>query len=142
MPVHARIDVDKPTDASTLHRSEVVSLLPVLIVLYVGAPSDGMRAPAWNATLLFGGQTLLVTSQHANSRVNAGMMLSRIGLWAFDLCQLKELQLALATHPRRNSLYVRIGLPTTSVLTDYEFNRTALQYSMQNIADMLKVSSF
>ncbi|RPD82275.1 hypothetical protein L226DRAFT_528462 [Lentinus tigrinus ALCF2SS1-7] len=82
--------------------SEVVCLLPVLIVLYVGAPSDGMRAPAWNAALLFG-----------------GMMLSRIGLWAFDLCQLKELQLALATHPRRNSL-------------------TALQYSMQNVADMLK----
>ncbi|KAI0720075.1 Ferroporti-1 [Cerioporus squamosus] len=82
--------------------SEVVCLLPVLIVLYVGAPSDGTRAPAWNAALLFG-----------------GMMLSRIGLWAFDLCQLKELQLALATHPRRNSL-------------------TALQYSMQNVADMLK----
>ena len=38
------------------YRSEVVCLLPVLIVLYVGAPSDGMRAPAWNATLLFGGQ--------------------------------------------------------------------------------------
>ena len=35
------------------------------------------------------------------------MMFSRIGLWAFDLCQLKELQLALADHPRRNSLYVR-----------------------------------
>ncbi|RDX51160.1 hypothetical protein OH76DRAFT_1401935 [Lentinus brumalis] len=82
--------------------SEVVCLLPVLVVLYVGAPSDGVRAPAWNAALLFG-----------------GMMLSRIGLWAFDLCQLKELQLALAAHPRRNSL-------------------TALQYSMQNVADMLK----
>lgn len=37
-------------------------------------------------------------------RLDQGMMLSRIGLWAFDLCQLKELQLALATHPRRNSL--------------------------------------
>ncbi|KAI8977743.1 Ferroporti-1 [Trametes punicea] len=82
--------------------SEVLCLLPVLITLYVGAPSDGSRGPAWNAALLFG-----------------GMMLSRIGLWAFDLCQLKELQLALATHPRRNAL-------------------TALQYSLQNIADMLK----
>ncbi|KAI0778796.1 Ferroporti-1 [Trametes elegans] len=82
--------------------SEVLCLLPVLITLYVGAPPDGSRDAAWNATLLFG-----------------GMMLSRIGLWAFDLCQLKELQLALATHPRRNSLM-------------------ALQFSLQNIADMLK----
>ncbi|KAI9057750.1 hypothetical protein FKP32DRAFT_1583054 [Trametes sanguinea] len=82
--------------------SEVICLLPVLITFYVGAPSDGTRGPTWNAALLFG-----------------GMMLSRIGLWAFDLCQLKELQLALAAHPRRNSL-------------------TALQYSLQNIADMLK----
>lgn len=31
-------------------------------------------------------------------------MLSRVGLWAFDLCQLKELQMALATHPRRNAM--------------------------------------
>ncbi|KAI0640034.1 Ferroporti-1 [Trametes polyzona] len=83
--------------------SEVLCLLPVLIALYVCAPADGSRAPAWNAVLLFG-----------------GMMLSRIGLWAFDLCQLKELQLALASHPRRNTL-------------------TALQFSLQNIADMLKV---
>ncbi|KAI0652481.1 Ferroporti-1 [Trametes meyenii] len=82
--------------------SEVFCLLPVLITFYVGAPSDGSRAPAWNAVLLFG-----------------GMMLSRIGLWAFDLCQLKELQMALAAHPRRNSL-------------------TALQFSLQNLADMLK----
>ncbi|KAH9849246.1 Ferroporti-1 [Lenzites betulinus] len=82
--------------------SEVLCLLPVLIAFFVGAPSDGSQGPAWNATLLFG-----------------GMMFSRIGLWAFDLCQLKELQLALATHPRRNSL-------------------TALQYSLQNVADMLK----
>ncbi|KAI0354576.1 hypothetical protein OH77DRAFT_1404701 [Trametes cingulata] len=82
--------------------SEVICLLPVLITLYVGAPSDGSRAPVWNAALLFG-----------------GMILSRIGLWAFDLCQLKELQLALAEHPRRNTL-------------------TGLQYSLQNMADMLK----
>ncbi|CDO73018.1 hypothetical protein BN946_scf185007.g72 [Trametes cinnabarina] len=83
--------------------SEVVCLLPVLITFYVGAPtSDGTKGPTWNAVLLFG-----------------GMMLSRIGLWAFDLCQLKELQLALEAHPRRNSL-------------------TALQYSLQNVADMLK----
>ncbi|KAL6310311.1 Ferroporti-1 [Sparassis latifolia] len=82
--------------------SEAICLVPVLISFYVGAPPPGHRAPAWNAALLFG-----------------GMMLSRIGLWAFDLCQLKELQIALATHPRRNAI-------------------TALQYSLQNIADMLK----
>ncbi|KAH9949539.1 Ferroporti-1 [Amylocystis lapponica] len=81
--------------------SEVICLVPVVISFYVGAPV-GERAPAWNAALLFG-----------------GMILSRIGLWAFDLCQLKELQMALATHPRRNSI-------------------TALQFSLQNIADMLK----
>ncbi|KAI0368831.1 hypothetical protein BV20DRAFT_947152, partial [Pilatotrama ljubarskyi] len=83
--------------------SEVVCLLPVLIALYVGAPSDGSRAPAWNAALLFG-----------------GMMLSRIGLWAFDLCQLKELQLALAEHPRRNTLCVLLGyiLLSIHVLTE------------------------
>lgn len=33
-----------------------------------------------------------------------GMALSRIGLWAFDLCQLKELQTALVDHPRRNAM--------------------------------------
>ncbi|KAI0790878.1 Ferroporti-1 [Abortiporus biennis] len=82
--------------------SEVLCLVPVLLAFYIGEPAPGHRAPAWNAALLFG-----------------GMQLSRIGLWAFDLCQLKELQLALATHPRRNSM-------------------TALQYSLQNIADMLK----
>ncbi|KAH9932025.1 Ferroporti-1 [Epithele typhae] len=82
--------------------SEVLCLVPVLVVLYVGAPPDGSRAPGWNAALLFG-----------------GMMLSRIGLWAFDLCQLKELQLALAAHPRRNSM-------------------TALQTALQNVASMFK----
>ena len=32
------------------------------------------------------------------------MALSRIGLWSFDLCQLKELQEALNDHPQRNSM--------------------------------------
>lgn len=32
------------------------------------------------------------------------MGLSRIGLWSFDLCQLKELQQALDTHPEKNAL--------------------------------------
>ncbi|OBZ67030.1 Solute carrier family 40 member 2 [Grifola frondosa] len=88
--------------------SEVLCLLPVVIAFYVGAPQEGNRAPAWNAALLFG-----------------GMMLSRVGLWAFDLCQLKELQIALAEHPRRNSL---CG----------SSHRTGLQYSLQSVADMIK----
>jgi len=82
--------------------SEVVTLVPVLLSFYVGAPSDGEKGPTWNSGILF-----------------SGMALSRIGLWAFDLCQLKELQTTLATHPRRNSI-------------------TALQFSLQNVADLAK----
>ncbi|KZT10586.1 uncharacterized protein LAESUDRAFT_720920 [Laetiporus sulphureus 93-53] len=82
--------------------SEALCLVPVVISFYVGEPPIGKQAPAWNEALLFG-----------------GMMLSRIGLWAFDLCQLKELQMALSTHPRRNAI-------------------SALQFSLQNVADMLK----
>ncbi|KZT72147.1 hypothetical protein DAEQUDRAFT_686462 [Daedalea quercina L-15889] len=82
--------------------SEAICLLPVILSFYVGGSLPSAHGPTWKSALLFG-----------------GMMLSRIGLWAFDLCQLKELQLALATHPRRNAI-------------------SALQYSLQNIADMLK----
>lgn len=48
-----------------------------------------------------------------------GMAASRVGLWSFDLIQLKQLQEALVNHPRRNTL-------------------TALQFSMANMADLLK----
>ncbi|KAJ7184728.1 Ferroporti-1 [Mycena filopes] len=48
-----------------------------------------------------------------------GMALSRIGLWSFDLIQTKQLQDALAANARRNTL-------------------TALQFTMQNVADLLK----
>ncbi|KAJ7736574.1 Ferroporti-1 [Mycena maculata] len=48
-----------------------------------------------------------------------GMALSRIGLWSFDLIQTKQLQEALSDHARRNTL-------------------TALQFTMQNVADLLK----
>jgi len=61
-----------------------------------------MKAQPWNQTLLFG-----------------GMAISRIGLWSFDLCQLKLLQHALADHPRKNTL-------------------NGLQYALQNILDLLK----
>ena len=68
-----------------------------------------------------------------------GIAISRIGLWSFDLCQVcpprplcfldkivvniprkvKELQLTLDAHPRRNRL-------------------TALQFSLQNLFDLFK----
>ncbi|KAF7355702.1 Solute carrier family 40 protein [Mycena sanguinolenta] len=77
--------------------SMVVCLLPVMASFYVFGPSNTV-----GAVLLFG-----------------GMALSRIGLWSFDLIQTKQLQDALATHARRNTL-------------------TALQFTMQNVADLLK----
>ena len=76
-----------------------MALIPVLVALFVRAPAIGDRGPAWNAVLLFG-----------------GMMLSRIGLWSYDLSQTKStpfsgdvadrtvMQVALQDHPRRNSL--------------------------------------
>ena len=33
------------------------------------------------------------------------MAASRVGLWSFDLIQVKQLQETLADHPRRNALY-------------------------------------
>jgi len=35
-----------------------------------------------------------------------GMAASRVGLWSFDLIQVKQLQETLANHPRRNNMYV------------------------------------
>ncbi|KAK4703100.1 solute carrier family 40 (iron-regulated transporter), member 1, partial [Phenoliferia sp. Uapishka_3] len=83
-------------------RFEVVTLLPVLLSFFVGAAKEGQRSSPWNAAMLF-----------------TGMALSRIGLWAFDLCQTKEIQITLQDHPRRNSIM-------------------ALQYSLQNLLDMTK----
>ncbi|KAF5327602.1 hypothetical protein D9619_004802 [Psilocybe cf. subviscida] len=85
--------------------SEVIALAPVLISFYIPhwySTQQGSKAPAWNQALLFG-----------------GMALSRIGLWSFDLCQLKLLQIALADHPRRNTL-------------------NGLQFALQNILDLLR----
>ncbi|KAF8964558.1 polyketide synthase [Flammula alnicola] len=81
--------------------SEVLSLMPVLVSFYVGS-RQGAKAPPWNQALLF-----------------SGMAVSRIGLWSFDLCQLKLLQRTLADHPRRNTL-------------------NGLQFALQNILDLLK----
>ncbi|KAF8909737.1 polyketide synthase [Gymnopilus junonius] len=83
--------------------SEVLCLIPVLISFYVPSSlKQGIKGPIWNQALLFG-----------------GMSASRIGLWSFDLCQLKLLQKTLADHPRRNTL-------------------SGLQYSLQNILDLLR----
>ncbi|GAA6000247.1 uncharacterized protein JCM10292_004052 [Rhodotorula paludigena] len=82
--------------------SEVITLVPALLAFFVGAPPDGERAPAYNDVLLF-----------------SGMALSRVGLWSFDLAQLKELQQALDEHPRRNAIM-------------------ALQFALQNIFDLIK----
>ncbi|KAJ7069263.1 Ferroporti-1 [Mycena amicta] len=77
--------------------SMVVCLLPVMASFYIFGPRNTL-----GAVLLFG-----------------GMALSRIGLWSFDLIQTKQLQEALATHGRRNTI-------------------TALQFTMQSVADLLK----
>ncbi|KAK4048612.1 hypothetical protein OIO90_005782 [Microbotryomycetes sp. JL221] len=82
--------------------SEVCSLVPVVLSFFIDRAPEGQKAVWWNQVMLF-----------------AGMALSRIGLWAFDLCQLKLLQVSLEQHPRRNAL-------------------TALQFSLQNILDLLK----
>ncbi|KIJ27511.1 hypothetical protein M422DRAFT_190925, partial [Sphaerobolus stellatus SS14] len=87
--------------------SMVFSLIPVIISFYEFAPrneprNNGPALPLLGALLLFG-----------------GMALSRIGLWSFDLIQTKQLQDALVTHPRRNTL-------------------TGLQFTMQNVADLMK----
>ncbi|WWC64337.1 uncharacterized protein I303_106947 [Kwoniella dejecticola CBS 10117] len=81
---------------------EVACLAPVALAFFYGTGRYGEHGPVWNSVILFG-----------------GIAISRIGLWSFDLCQLKELQLALDTHPRRNQL-------------------TARQISLQNLFDLLK----
>lgn len=50
-------------------------LIPVIVALFLAGPSRSK--PAWNGALLF-----------------LGMALSRIGLWAFDLVQLAQVQVS------------------------------------------------
>lgn len=67
---------------------EAATLVPCVVAFFVGAPDQvGRRGLPYNSALLF-----------------TGMALSRIGLWSFDLCQLKELQEALDDHPRKNTM--------------------------------------
>jgi len=105
LPLEKRIGTERAGNWSIW--SMVLSLAPVLFALCAlttqsspGHPGIGLLG----AILIFG-----------------GMALSRIGLWAFDLIQTKQLQIALITHPKRNSL-------------------TALQYTMQNVASLIKFS--
>ncbi|GAA5880508.1 hypothetical protein JCM3774_000631 [Rhodotorula dairenensis] len=82
--------------------SEVITLIPALLAFFVATPPEGKRGSAGNDAMLF-----------------TGMALSRVGLWSFDLAQLKELQQALDDHPNRNSIM-------------------ALQFSLQNLLDLVK----
>ncbi|KAH7920921.1 hypothetical protein BV22DRAFT_1198573 [Leucogyrophana mollusca] len=101
--------------------SEFMCLMPVVVSLYIGAPASKSNTPetvpAWNAALLFGG--VLTFDAPALTKAMAGMALSRIGLWMFDLAQLQILQESLESNPRRNRL-------------------TSLQYTLQNMFDMAK----
>lgn len=81
---------------------EAACLFPSLISFFIGTGQYGEHGPAWNSILLFG-----------------GIALSRIGLWSFDLCQLKVLQVATQDHPRRNRI-------------------TALQIALQNVFHLAK----
>ncbi|WWC91485.1 uncharacterized protein L201_006431 [Kwoniella dendrophila CBS 6074] len=81
---------------------EIACLAPVVTSFFCGMGKYGEHGPVWNSIILFG-----------------GIALSRIGLWSFDLCQLKELQVALDSHPKRNLL-------------------TAKQLALQNLFDLLK----
>ena len=83
-------------------RSEVTCLAPSTLAFFLGSATSEPHGTVLNSVLLFG-----------------GIALSRTCLYAFDLCQVKELQLALADHPRRNRI-------------------TALQIALQNAFDLLK----
>jgi iron-regulated transporter 1 len=101
----------------------VLSLAPVLFALCALTPQSSPGRPGiglLGAILIFGGVCIVILHTKTNiTLMRIGMALSRIGLWAFDLIQTKQLQIALITHPKRNSL-------------------TALQYTMQNIASLIK----
>ncbi|CAG7852379.1 SubName: Full=Related to ferroportin 1 {ECO:0000313/EMBL:CCA68615.1} [Serendipita indica DSM 11827] len=86
--------------------SEAICLVPVTFAFAQQLRKNEKTLPSVSSALIFG-----------------GMAASRVGLWSFDLIQLKQLQEALVNHPRRNTL-------------------TALQFSMANMADLLKYGSW
>lgn len=85
-------------------RFEFCCLIPVVVSLYVTINPSDENYPAWNATLLFGGQFYIRYYKYTEANLITGMALSRIGLWMFDLAQLQILQESLELHPRRNRL--------------------------------------
>ena len=124
---------------------EVVTLLPVLLSFFIGAPKEGQKSPPWNAAMLFTGKSSARLSSSCPVDV-AGLftlIYLRIKGWPYHesdfgvlICaNLKSsrykpyllsqtatdvpVQTTLQDHPRRNSI-------------------TALQYSLQNILDMAK----
>lgn len=85
-----------------------------MLAFFVSTPPEGKRGTAGNDAMLFTGTFLGPAPADPPARLNfstdtnewrrKGMALSRIGLWSFDLAQLKELQQALDDHPNRNSM--------------------------------------
>jgi iron-regulated transporter 1 len=51
---------------------ELMCLIPAVVAFFVSPAPSGQRGAAWNACLMF-----------------VGIQLSRIGLWSFDLAQMK-----------------------------------------------------
>jgi hypothetical protein len=70
------------------------------------ALSNTSTNSALHAVLLFGGMIIPLSYRSLLILPLTGMAASRVGLWSFDLIQVKQLQETLANHPRRNSLYV------------------------------------
>ncbi|GAA6025360.1 hypothetical protein JCM11491_002746 [Sporobolomyces phaffii] len=107
--------------------SEVITLVPAVLAFFVQPPKTGARGLPYNSALLFTGKSSLTSPRfdlnpsatNSEGDLVPGMALSRIGLWSFDLCQLKELQEALNDHPRKNTIM-------------------ALQFSLQNLLDLVK----
>lgn len=92
-------------------RSMVLCLVPVVLSLFVSNDLD--IGFSWAGGVLYGG-----VYGRANP-LTPGTILSRIGIWSFDLCQLKLLQMSLDDHPYRNRI-------------------TALQLALQHSFNLLK----
>lgn len=111
---------------------EFLPLTPALVSFYVGAVR---HRPPWNSAMLFTGAYIffwwLSSTRTCKCSIAkwyrphqlycAGLAVSRIGLWSFDLAQLAQLQMELNHHPRRNAL-------------------TALQYALQNVFDLVSAT--
>lgn len=89
-------------------RAEVLCLVPVLASFALPGKSTSQTLSALQTVLLFGGMSQCRFSSKAQliQLLRTGMSASRVGLWSFDLIQVKQLQETLAEHPRRNALYV------------------------------------